>query len=411
MDANASGTLNAGDTQVFTLTVNSNGTYTFTLLQPLDAPETVAIGASTSFGSGPTGSQVLLNAAGTQQLALLSGWETTSDFNATDFTNWLTTGNFSNVNDTKQKEVNGSTAGWGIDNNNFDGGSVGSREFFRIDFDDFDSFDSFTANPGFDGPPVNFASIELTHFKSNDKVAYVIHYTDGSVQGVELTLTQATTLLSNLGTTGKSIDYIEFMAVAGSGKFDLVDVSTVTSTGTKTLNFTVGITDGDGDTTSGAIAVTVDGSTAVLAGTSGDDVIVGDVSANTLNGGSGNDTLTGGQGSDTFVWKLGETGADKITDFNLAPVASGGDVLDLKDLLVGENANATSLDAYLNFSANGSGQTVITVDANAGAAGGTGQTITLENVQYAALQTYAGGTSDAAILAKLLTDGNLKTDI
>jgi hypothetical protein len=91
-------------------------------------------------------------------------------------------------------------------------------------------------------------------------------------------------------------------------------------------------------------------------------------------------------------------------------VASGGDVLDLKDLLVGENANATSLDAYLNFSANGSGQTVITVDANAGVAGGTGQTITLENVQYTALQTYAGGTSDAAIITKLLLDGHLKTD-
>ena len=104
-------------------------------------------------------------------------------------------------------------------------------------------------------------------------------------------------------------------------------------------------------------------------------------------------------------------GSDKITDFNLVPVASGGDVLDLKDLLTGEGANATSLDAYLNFSANGLGQTLITVDANAGVAGGTGQTITLENVSYASLQAYAGGVSDIAIITKLLPVVILKTDI
>jgi hypothetical protein len=50
------------------------------------------------------------------------------------------------------------------------------------------------------------------------------------------------------------------------------------------------------------------------------------------------------------------------------------------------------------------------VDANAGAAGGTGQSITLENVSYAALQAYAGGSTDAAFITKLLLDGNLKTD-
>jgi hypothetical protein len=105
---------------------------------------------------------------------------------------------------------------------------------------------------------------------------------------------------------------------------------------------------------------------------------------------------------------LGETGSDKITDFTLG---AGGDVLDLKDLLVGENADAASLEAYLNFSANGLGQTVITVDANAGTDGGTGQSITLENVQYSDLQSWAGDTSDTAIIAKLLTEGNLKTDL
>ena len=149
-----------------------------------------------------------------------------------------------------------------------------------------------------------------------------------------------------------------------------------------------------------------------LAGDAGNNVLSGGAGIDALTGGLGNDIMAGGAGSDTFKWSLNDTGSDRIMDFNLAPVASGGDVLDLKDLLLGENATAASLDAYLNFGANGAGQTVITVDANAGLAGGTGQTITLENVQYTALQLYAGGGgTDAAIITKLLTDGNLNAGV
>jgi hypothetical protein len=150
----------------------------------------------------------------------------------------------------------------------------------------------------------------------------------------------------------------------------------------------------------------------VLMGGMGNDTLSGNDGDDVLIGGVGHDTLTGGTGSDAFKWSLNDTGSDTITDFTLAPVASGGDVLDLSDLLVGESATATSLDAYLSFGENSLGQTVITVDANAGAAGGTGQTITLENIQFEALQTYVGGLGDdAAIISKLLEDGNLKTDM
>jgi Ca2+-binding RTX toxin-like protein len=148
-----------------------------------------------------------------------------------------------------------------------------------------------------------------------------------------------------------------------------------------------------------------------LLGTAGNDTLNGGIGNDILQGAAGNDLLIGGDGADVFKWSWAETGADVIKDFNLAPVANGGDMLDVRDLLVGENANATSLEAYLHFSANSVGQTVITVDANGATPGGTGQTITLENVQFTALQTYAGGGgSDAAILAKLLSDGHLKTD-
>jgi Ca2+-binding RTX toxin-like protein len=148
-----------------------------------------------------------------------------------------------------------------------------------------------------------------------------------------------------------------------------------------------------------------------LVGTTGNDTIHGGIGNDLLQGGAGNDLLFGGVGADVFKWSLLETGADVIKDFNLAPVASGGDVLDLKDLLVGESANAGSLQAYLHFSANSAGQTVISVDAHGGVPSAVEQTITLENIQYTALQTYAHGASDTAILAKLLGDGHLKTDI
>ncbi|MDO9144501.1 retention module-containing protein [Rhodoferax sp.] len=150
----------------------------------------------------------------------------------------------------------------------------------------------------------------------------------------------------------------------------------------------------------------------VLMGGMGNDILNGNDGNDTLIGGSGHDTLTGGLGSDAFKWGLNDTGSDTITDFNLAPAASGGDVLDLTDLLVNENATASSLDTYLSFGENELGQTVITVDANAGADGGIGQTITLENIQFEALQSYVGGLGDdAAIIARLLDDGNLKTDM
>jgi Ca2+-binding RTX toxin-like protein len=47
---------------------------------------------------------------------------------------------------------------------------------------------------------------------------------------------------------------------------------------------------------------------------SGDDVIVGTSSADSMNGGAGNDIMTGGQGADVFVMSIGG-GRDTVTDF------------------------------------------------------------------------------------------------
>jgi VCBS repeat-containing protein len=206
---------------------------------------------------------------------------------------------------------------------------------------------------------------------------------------------------------------ITFDVTDGKAKVDSFSYSQELLPPTQVLQFNVSGTDGDGDVSATQVLniELLGGSAgAAIAGTSGNDSILGTSAGESINGGAGNDILTGGLGSDTFVWKLGNTGADKVTDFTLGPVASGGDVLDLKDLLTGEHANAASLDAYLDFSANGSGQTVVSIHPTG--SGGVTQSITLENLQYSALQLAAGGGgTDAAIIAKLLTDGNLKTDV
>src|SRR3546814_11510439 len=87
--------------RVFTLKINDDGTYTFTLLKPIDAIATVPIGAATSFGSGPTGYQVLSETSESEGLAILPS----------------------------SGGINGSTSGWGVDNNNFETGEV-----LRVDF-------------------------------------------------------------------------------------------------------------------------------------------------------------------------------------------------------------------------------------------------------------------------------------
>ncbi|WP_460997383.1 Ig-like domain-containing protein [Simiduia litorea] len=163
-----------------------------------------------------------------------------------------------------------------------------------------------------------------------------------------------------------------------------------------------------------------------LYGGSGDDLLVGEAGDDLLNGGTGNDilyggldqdtliggegddilfggrgddTLTGGNGSDRFMWVAGNAGTDTVTDFNVGE----GDVLDLSDLLIGEESG--DLLDYLQFSVV-DGNTYISVDANAGASFETGQVIILQGLDL----TAAGTLTNQQIIDDLLTGGNLYVD-
>jgi Ca2+-binding RTX toxin-like protein len=160
----------------------------------------------------------------------------------------------------------------------------------------------------------------------------------------------------------------------------------------------------------------------VLDGGAGTDVLIGGAGDDVLWGRTGNDTLTGGTGSgtdtssNTFAWAFGDQGTtgapavDTITDFNKAPVLAGGDVLDLRDLLIGEFHNPLSptgnLTNYLHFTVSG-GTTTIEVKSHGVATGSADEKIVLAGVDL----TNAGAlTTDQVIIQDLLTKGKLVVD-
>ncbi|MCB1955165.1 MAG: type I secretion C-terminal target domain-containing protein, partial [Rhodocyclaceae bacterium] len=153
------------------------------------------------------------------------------------------------------------------------------------------------------------------------------------------------------------------------------------------------------------------GAAETLSGTMADEWIEGGGGNDRIIGGGGDDQLLGGLGADTFAWSLADAGTagspahDSVVDFNMA---SGGDILDLRDLLQGENSG--NLANYLHFEQSDAG-TVVHVSSNGGFAGGynaaqENQSITLEGVDL-----FSGGlTTDQQVIQDLLTRGKLITD-
>ena len=125
------------------------------------------------------------------------------------------------------------------------------------------------------------------------------------------------------------------------------------------------------------------------------------------------ETLSGLAGqSDVFAWTLADAGTEaaprtwQVQDFDTAPVSAGGDVLDLRDLLVG--ANSQNVGAFLDFSQIG-GDTVLTV--NNDGQGAANLSITLQGVDLAASLGLGADATDVQIVASLMTQGKLLADV
>ena len=169
----------------------------------------------------------------------------------------------------------------------------------------------------------------------------------------------------------------------------------------------------------------------VLSGGTGNDTLVGGTGRDILQGGQGADVMTGGgtagvsndATSDVFRWSLGDGGSagapvnDIINDFNAASVANNGDVLDLRDLLVGETATAASLRNYLDFDTTSvPGQTVIRISTTGGfangaySAGAEDQRITLSNLNLRTELGLAANANDDQVINQLIARNKLVVD-
>lgn len=161
-----------------------------------------------------------------------------------------------------------------------------------------------------------------------------------------------------------------------------------------------------------------------ISGGRGNDALVGGQSSDVLYGGSGNDTMTGGTAgstpatttsvSDVFAWHFGDAGSagaparDVINDFKYASVSSGGDVLDLRDLLQGETGS--NLTSYLHFSYDSSsGSTTISVSTTGGFSGGFSSSSVDQEITLAGVNLTTIG-SDAQIISDLITKKQLNVD-
>jgi Ca2+-binding RTX toxin-like protein len=145
----------------------------------------------------------------------------------------------------------------------------------------------------------------------------------------------------------------------------------------------------------------------ILRGGDGDDILTGGTGDDQLFGGAGDDTMTGGEGADTFVWQQGDDGtgaapaSDTITDFS----ATEGDVLDISDLLQGEESN--DLTSYMSVAESGSD---VVIDITPTGSGDTTQTITLENTSLTDLGANPAGTQ-AEIIQSLVDNGHIHVDM
>nr|WP_255490740.1 cadherin-like domain-containing protein [Spartinivicinus marinus] len=144
---------------------------------------------------------------------------------------------------------------------------------------------------------------------------------------------------------------------------------------------------------------------ATVSGTSGHDAIFGDIGDDIIFASAGNDSLTGNDGADQFIWgkdavvsgTVANPVEDHITDFN-----NGEDILNLKDLLEGENVN--TIDDYLAINFDGKSTTI---EVSPMGDDQTVQKVVLENID---LPSEYGTADSHTILQNMTNDGTLIID-
>jgi Ca2+-binding RTX toxin-like protein len=173
------------------------------------------------------------------------------------------------------------------------------------------------------------------------------------------------------------------------------------------LHFEVAAIDGDGDITAdvgfevlmqggAGPDYTVSGNSEILAGSDGNDDLIGGVTDQLLFGGDGDDILFGDDGADVFAYNgLTDEGSDTITDFDLGEDALRFyDVVDVEEDIFLGNVTLTANSAD-------NSDVILTTDA--------GTSITIEGIN---VNSGSGGPFDGYdTLGEFLGDNNNPADI
>ena len=213
------------------------------------------------------------------------------------------------------------------------------------------------------------------------------------IDTIKSTITYSLVDTDGVGTNGDNVENLELLGTAA-----------INATGNDLDNILTG--NAAANILSGGIG------SDTLFGSAGNDTLNGGADNDTIIGGIGNDILIGGEGADIFKWGLTDKGTkgvpsiDRITDFDLAQ----NDVLDLRDLLVGESSE--NLLNYLDIRTN-AGNTEIRISSTGSfAAGNYGAGNEDARIVLTGYDLFSatGTGSEADLIQNLISNNNLIVD-
>ena len=362
---------NIEGSKVFTLTVDpTNDQYTLETFAKLDGQRDFLFDLTKTTPPGGTEDYYIITDAN-------NAYSSLSDVPPTETV--ILSLSSSNPNE----EVQGSTQGIGIDDQWVEPPGPNGDGALVIDF----------GVPDYDDPSVTEkdslaigGEVNLTvDIKSNDEVTvvYSVYDRNGSLAG-----TGNQTLSGKSGTvsiTGfNQISAIELAASDGAFRLTGADFSSTSVEYDVFEQFTVVVTDADGDTTATeTIAIEFDNDN-VMTGTNEAEVFVGGPEAEVISGGGGDDVIFGGAGDDTIT---GGDGDDTISGGGGADWLDGGagsDTLSYADDTTSVNVNLAT------NSATGGEATGDTITGFENVSGGTGADTLTGNTSNNVLDGNAG---------------------
>ena len=372
-----------GEVLVASLTLNADGEDSLEVFRREPEVEFIPVATAAAEAGGPVGS-------------ILVDLEAAADFNI------LVTATKGGVAD----DVNASTQGWGVDNQN-----INTDETITFSFvDDGDNTTPYGISDfkfqvtkwtgGFNGAvAITVVFIDAdTMLQSSETLQFA------SVEDAVITISELSWSNYEAGDELLSVKIVHGNATSG-GAFNIngVEVGAESVTPPDDLSYegiVIDVVDGDGDMDSQEFSLVIDGDEGdgleveAITGTSGNDVLIGTAGDDFLIGGAGDDILTGDTGADTFEFTMSyQTGVDEITDFEI-----GVDTLSFSDVLDINN------DTNIDFA-----DVVASIDN-----GGVGNDLTINMTNGSSVTLTGLGTADplntAAQLESYLGNININTD-